>query len=102
MVFGDRLDLSEYRIDDAGRHNDTSLVVKEYVVIPGAFVGSSDLAHSVEWPGYISQIPVALDIAMFATEECGTLAVPLYSLSSCASELLATSVWSDDDSTRHH
>ena len=64
MVFGNWIDLLEHRIDDAGRHRDTPLVVEKYVVIAIAFVRSCDLAHSVRRPGYISQIPAALDTAI--------------------------------------
>ena len=54
MVLSNGRDLLEYRVDDAGRHNDAFLVVEEYVVVAVAFVGSGDLANSVQRPGYVS------------------------------------------------
>ena len=54
MVLSNGLDLLEYRVDDAGRHHDSFLVVEEYVVVAVAFVVSRDLANSVQRPGYVS------------------------------------------------
>ena len=46
----------------------TQLVVEEYAVVAVAFVGSCELAHTVQRPGYVSQIPAALDTAMLAIQ----------------------------------
>ena len=83
-VFGNGLDVLEYRVDDAGRHHDAFLVVEEYVVVAVAFLRSCDLAHSMQRPGYVRQIPAELDTAMLAAQEGRTFAISFYCFSSCA------------------
>ena len=87
MVLSNGLDLLEYRVDDAGRHRDKFLVVVEYVVVAIAFVGSCDLAHSVQRSSHIGQIPNVLDAAVFAAQEGRTFAISFY----CFSLLYCTS-----------
>ncbi len=96
-VLSDGLDALHNLFDNSRGHDYAALVVEQDVVLPRALVGTSDHRDRVQWPGDISDLPSAADIAVLTEHLREATPVLLDRFAASAWEVLAAGVGHDLD-----
>ena len=89
VIFGDGVYVLHDSFDHSWWYHHTTFVVKQDVVVSVAVVGSGDLAHRMERPGNISDVPAASNDSVGALDVCVALPKLLDDLAASAREVFA-------------